>query len=154
MANKLKSYDDATRKLMQQAYALDVESTGPFQLPEMVYLLRESFKQKLTYRKVFPEVPLHVRECEPSTGFCLISSYYIYQHTGGGKVWDIEHNPLHWWLRHKQTGAVFDVTYTQFNEAIPYAEGLIESRIAGDETFTKILQQKAMALGKAARMDK
>ncbi len=151
--NKLKAYDDATRALMQRAYDFDVVATGSFSLPEMVYLLRESFKQKLTYRKVFPEDKF-ARDCEPSTGYCLVSSYYIYQHTGGDKVWDVMKSPLHWWLRHKETGAVFDVTYTQFNEPFPYELGSVEKRIKDDAMFAQIIQQKALALGKAARLDK
>ncbi len=153
MVNKLKSYDDATRKLMRQAMSLDVATHGNFELVEMVSLLREAFKQKLTYRKVFPEDRI-VRDCEPSTGYCLVSSYYIYQHTGADAVWDIMKTPLHWWLRHKQTGAVFDVTYTQFKDPFPYEMGTIESRVQDDEMFAHVLQQKALALGRAARMDK
>ncbi len=153
MANKLKSYDAATRKLMQQAMDLDVKSYSNFELVEMVSLLREAFKQKLTYRKVFPEDKI-VRDCEPSTGYCLISSFYIYQHTGGDAVWDIMKTPLHWWLRHKETGAVFDIAYTQFSQPFPYEMGVVETRVKDDEMFATVLQQKALALGRAARMDK
>ncbi len=150
--NKLKSYDNATRKLMQRAMEIDVQTRGEFSLPEIVYLLRESFKQKLTYRKVYPNEPLK-RECEPSTGFCLVSSYYIYENTGGDAIWDIMQTPLHWWLRHKQTGEVFDITYTQFTDPFPYEMGKPETRIKDDEMFLKMLQTKSIALGRAAGME-
>ncbi len=150
--NKLKSYDNATKKLMRQAMELDVNAMGRFSLPEMVYLLRESFKYKLTYRKVFPGDPFF-SNCDPSAGFCLVSSYYIYEHTGGDAVWEIMKSPVHWWLRHKQTGATFDVTYTQFKDPFPYEVGKIETRMQDDEIFANIVKTKAIALGRAARLD-
>ncbi len=153
MANKLKSYDKATEKLMVQAMELDVPITGRFSLPEMVFLLRNAFKQRLTYHRVFAEEPAWVKRGDPSEGFCLISSYYIYQHTGGDAVWKIMKSPLHWWLEHKQTGAVFDVTYTQFNEPFPYSVGTVEQRINNDAQFTEILQNKSAILGRYAGME-
>lgn len=153
MGNKLASYDKATEKLMRQAMDLDVPVAGRFSLPEMVFLLRDAFKQRLTYRRVFSELPAWVNRGDPSEGFCLVSSYYIYQHTGGDKVWRLMKSPLHWWLEHKQTGAVFDVTYTQFKEPFPYDVGTIEQRIENDAEFAEVLRNKSAILGRYAGME-
>lgn len=151
MSNRLKSYDNATRKLMLQAMELDVRDDGKFSLPDMVFLLRESFKYKLTYRRVFNEPSRG--SCDPATGFCIVSSFYIYTHTGGDAVWEIRHNPLHWWLVHRQTNTVFDITYTQFSEPFPYETGKPELRIQNDSDFTDMLTAKAALLGRAAGME-
>lgn len=153
MGNKLKSYDKATEKLMRQAMDLDVHAEGRFSLPEMVFLLRNAFKQRLTYHRVFSEEPAGLKRNDPSEGFCLVSSYYIYEHTGGDQVWRIMKSPLHWWLEHKQTGTVFDVTYTQFNEPFPYSVGTVEERIKNDEQFAEILRAKSATLGRYAGME-
>lgn len=152
MENKLKSYNEATQKLMLQAMQLDVADTGKFTLPEMVFLLRESFKQRITYKHVFDEI-LHEPQNDPSTGFCLVSSYYIYANTGGDAVWRLMHNPAHWWLVHRQTGAVFDITYTQFTDAFPYHLAREETRIKSDPQFLDILRTKAHILGHCAGME-
>lgn len=151
-ANKLKSYDKATQKLMLQAMELDVADDGRFSLPDMVFLLRETFKQRITYRHVFGEI-LREPQRDPSTGFCIVSSYYIYERTGGDAVWKIMHNPAHWWLVHRQTGAVFDVTYTQFSGAFPYHTGVEETRIKSDPDFVNMLRDKAYILGRDAGME-
>ncbi len=153
MGNKLKSYDKATENLMRQAMNLDVQTDGRFSLPEMVFLLRNAFKQHLTYRRVFAEDPIGVKRGDPSEGFCLVSSYYIYEHTGGDQVWRLMKSPLHWWLEHKQTGAVFDITYTQFNEPFPYSVGTIEQRIKKDPQFADVLHAKSAILGRYAGME-
>ena len=150
-SNKLASYNKATQGLMLQAMEYDVESSTNFSLSEMVFLLRESYKYKLTYRKVFNETL--AEKCDPATGFCIVSSYYIYERTGGDKVWDIMQTPIHWWLRHKQTGKVFDITYTQFDKPFPYQMGKIEPRIQNDEMFNRILHEKALILGRCAGME-
>lgn len=151
MPNKLKSYDDATNKLMLQAMSLDVPDGEKFSLPEMVYLLRQSYKYKLTYRRVFNELP--PENADPSTGFCIVSSYYIYERTGGAATWQIMQTPLHWWLQHKQTGMHFDITYTQFSQPFPYDMGVPETKIKNDAEFERILREKALILGKSAGME-
>jgi len=151
-ANKMKSYDAATRKLMLQAMKLNVRDDAKFSLPEMVFLLRESFKYKLTYRKVFNEI-LRETSADPATGFCIVSSYYIYEHTGGDDVWTIMQTPIHWWLKHRQTGETFDITYTQFKDPFPYEMGTPEMKIKNDSEFVKMLRDKALILGRTAGMD-
>ena len=151
MQNKLKSYDDATQRLMQQAAKYNVKSDTGFSLPEMVHMLRESYKYKLTFKKVFNGLPVGTHD--PATGFCAVSSYYIYERTGGDAVWDFMQTPVHWWLRHKQTGDVFDVTYTQFDKPFPYEMGEPDARIHTNPDFNKLLRQKALILGKCAGME-
>ncbi|MDE6250005.1 MAG: hypothetical protein K2M34_00010 [Alphaproteobacteria bacterium] len=151
MTNKLKAYDDATLALMHQAARYNVESTVFDSLPEMVRKLRIAYKQKLTCKKVFGGfIP---RPCDPATGYCLVTSYYIYERTGGNAVWDIMQTPVHWWLQHKQTGETFDVTYTQFDTPFPYHMGKPETRIYTDTEFCKFLRQKAYILGKCAGIE-
>lgn len=151
MQNKLKYYDEATKKLMLQATDYEVPQLGKFSLEEMVFLLREAFKYKLTYKKVFGE--LINGNCDPATGFCLVSSYYIYERTGEDKIWSLMKTPLHWWLQHKQYSGPFDITYTQFNTPFPYYKGTKELKIYTDEDFKKILQEKAYILGKQAGLE-
>lgn len=152
MTNKLKSYDRATEKLMSLALDMDVPvSKNGFALSEMVHLLRESFKYKLTYKRVFDE--LRPANCDPSTGFCLVSSYYIYENTGGDAQWTLMKSPLHWWLEHKRYG-VFDITYTQFGDKFPYSlYGTVEDRINKNNGFLELLQTKAHILGKCAGLE-
>lgn len=150
MTNKLKSYDKATRELMAAALDMDLPlSQNGMSAAEMVYLLRESFKYKLTYKRVFGE--MQTDNCDPSAGFCLVSSYYIYQNIGGDSQWQLMRgvNPMHWWLEHKRYG-VFDVTYTQFDKPVPYRDGMVERRIKDDPGFLNVLQQKALILGQCA----
>lgn len=151
MLNKLQAYDDATLALMRQVAKYDIKSTLFDSLPEMVRKLRIAYKQKLTYQRVFGEfIP---RTCDPATGYCLVTSYYIYEHTGGDAVWNIMQTPVHWWLQHKQTGETFDITYTQFNAPFPYEMGKPEIRIHNDAEFSKLLHQMACILGKCAGIE-
>ena len=149
MNNKLHSYDLATQKLMAQATELDVPTTGAFSLPKMVHLLRESFKYQLTYYRVFNE--LRPRNYDPSLGFCRVASYYINTHFPG--QFHFMRTPIHWWLRHRETGIDFDITYTQFNDPFPYHLGQIEEFTEKDQGIVKILQNKAMILGKSAGLE-
>ncbi len=149
--NKLQSYNAATDKLMQQAQGLKIINKTKFSLPEMVSLLRESFKYKITYKKVFNEL---LREkVDPATGFCIVSSFYIYERTGGDKVWNVMETPIHWWLEHKQTGEVFDITYTQFEDPFPYKMGTPVKKVKNDPRVIRILKEKALILGRAAGME-
>lgn len=151
MHNKLESYDKAMKELMLLAMDYEVPQIGKFSLEEMVFLLRESFKYKLTYKKVFGEVL--ESNCDPATGFCLVSSYYIYEKTGGDKIWTLMKNPLHWWLQHKVYYGPFDITYTQFDTPFPYYTGLPEQRIYTDKEFLKIVKEKAFLLGQQAGLE-
>lgn len=151
MTNKLESYDKATRELMEAALAMDglPRAENGMHLVGIVRLLRESFKYRTTYNRVFGAIaPANL---EPSAGFCLVSSYYIYQNTGGDSQWNLMKgtNPVHWWLEHKRYG-VFDITYTQFDKPFPYRSGMIERRIENDPKFLARIQAQAKILGQCA----
>ncbi len=152
MISKLESYNEATKGLVILAEDYEVPKVGKYSLPEIVQSLRESFKYKLTYKKVFGD--LIERECNPSTGFCLISSYYIYNSTGGQDIWKIMKNPVHWWLEHNLISGPFDITYDQFNNVgFSYQTKLQELRIPNDKIWTKDIHERAMILGKCAGLE-
>ncbi|MDR1338146.1 MAG: hypothetical protein LBJ73_03930 [Rickettsiales bacterium] len=156
MLNKLKSYNKASEELVLRAYDYELPVIGKFSFPEIVYMLRESFKYKLTYRRVFGENRESLGGGNifmPSEGFCLVASYYIYQSTGADKEWTLQKNPAHWWLEHKNISGPFDVTHDQFSTPFPYYLKSAEARIGKDEGFTEMLREKAMILGKAAGLE-
>lgn len=111
--NKLAKYDRETQNLMLRAMEFEDVHNEKFTLPGMVYLLRNSFKERLTHKAVLDEINMRPN-ADPSSGFCMISSYLIYSLTGADKVWEIHGTNLHWWLYHKQTNTIFDITHTQF----------------------------------------
>ncbi len=145
------SYDKATEKLVLLAQDYEVPQVGKYSLDEMVYLLRESFKNNVTFNKVF-DMKLD-RKGDPSAGFCLVSSYYIYEHTGGDKIWTLMASPSHWWLQHKIYSGPFDITYTQFSKPFDYHCGRPETKIYNDSMFAQVLRQKAYILGKQAGLE-
>ena len=139
----------ATRALMAQAAKYNIKSENGFTLPEK---LRASYKQKLTFHKVFSGFMRG--EHDPATGFCAVTSYYIYEQTGGDAVWDFMQTPVHWWLRHKQTGETFDVTYTQFDKPFPYEMGIPDVRINNDDYhMRKMLQFESHILARCAGLE-
>jgi hypothetical protein len=151
MHNKLESYNKATERLMLLAVDYDLPNAGKFSLPEMVYLLRESFKYGLTYRKVFGDLRTSAEAARPATGFCLIASYYIYDAFPG--EWKIMKNSIHWWLEHKIISGPFDITFDQFDTPLDYRMGVPEKRIPIDKEWTKIVHDKARILGRSAGLE-
>lgn len=153
--NKLAKYDKATFDLMSVAAEFDDVYNENFTLPDMVYLLRRSFKERLTHSAVLEETKMR-QNTDPSSGFCMISSYLIYSMTGGDKVWELQGTPLHWWLYHKQTKTIFDVTYTQFSpteiQGI-YLQGCPVNKLKTDEMFYEVLQAKAHKLAHRAGLE-
>lgn len=153
MPSKLTSYDNATKKLMTQAGRFNVPDHNVFSLPEVVFFLRESFKYKLTRKKVLnfviPNDRAHI-----ATDFCKVASYYIYANTGGEEFWTLKETPLHWWLEYKQTGEIFDVTYDQFPEPFPYTIKPKAAPVFGkDALFTEHLINSAKILGQCTKLD-
>jgi hypothetical protein len=57
-------------------------------------------------------------------GLCYVASETMYHLTGGKEVWkpnQMEYNGVsHWFLIHKETGNVFDLTEEQFDDAVPH----------------------------------
>ena len=75
--NKLAKYDQETRNLMRVGLNFEDVSNEKFSLAEMVYLLRNSFKERLTHKTVLDENEIR-QNTDPASGFCMISSYLIY----------------------------------------------------------------------------
>lgn len=153
--NKLAKYDQETNNLMLAAMDfedIDNESLG---LPGMVYLLRNAFKERLTRKVVLDETKM--RPCtDPSSGFCVISSYLIYSLTGGDKVWELRGTNLHWWLYHKQTGTIFDITGSQFSKTDIkkiYKQGVPVNKLKTDDMFYDMLKTKAQILAHRAGIE-
>lgn len=154
--NKLARYDAASNELMLDAMEFDDVYNAQFSLPEIVYLLRNTFKERITRKEVLGETEFRPNT-DPSSGFCMIASYLIYSMTGGDKVWELHGTFLHWWLYHKQSHTIFDVTYTQFNDKelqAHYKKGRPVSRLKTDPMFYDILMQKSQLLAKRAGLAK
>ena len=111
--NRLAHYDQETNNLMLDAMEFKDAYNANYTLPEMVYLLRKSFKERKTRHDVLGKYDLELYENEfeydsngqkrkkdPARGFCMVSSYLIYSMTGGDKVWELYGTPMHWWLVH------------------------------------------------------
>jgi len=158
--NKLKAYDEETRNLMAKALNLDViDFKNAFDesvyLPEIVYLLRRSFKERVTHLKVLGEKDMR-SGTDVSSGFCMFASYLIYSMTGGDKIWELRGTNLHWWLYHKQTQTVFDITRSQFPKedlSEIYAMGQPVKKLKKDELFYDVLKAKAKILAQRAGLE-
>jgi len=145
---KFTSYEKATEKLANQAVALNVR-------PDMVRALRAAFKNPDTYLKVFGEKrPDNLRSW--STSYCEVASYYVYINTGGAQVWNLVNNPIHWWLEHKSSGEIFDITYDQFSSLEPNFYTLHKLPASADPEWKQDeqkLRARAMILGKCAGLE-
>ncbi len=153
--NKLGRYDKASQQLMLTAMEFDDIVSEKFSLPEIVFLLRRTFKERLTRKMVLNETKMRPHT-DPSSGFCVYSSYLIYSMTGGDKVWELQGTNLHWWLYHKQSGTVFDVTHTQFTPKEVreiYKLGRPVSELKKDDTFNDILKMRAHTLARRAGLE-
>ena len=153
--NKLAQYDQETRNLMLDAMEFEDVYNENFTLAGMVYLLRNSFKERLTHRKVLDEKELPPN-IDPASGFCMISSYLIYSLTGGDRVWELQGTNLHWWLYHKQTHTIFDITHTQFSpEHLRdiYKCGRPVTKLKTDPVFNEVLRAKSQILAHCAGLE-
>ena len=152
--NKLAQYNQESNKLVLSAINFEDAYSENFTLPEIVYLLRESFKKRLTHHRVLGE---EMRgDIDPSDGFCMISSYLIYSMTGGDAVWQLRGTNMHWWLYHKKSHTIFDVTHTQFDsKQLPeiYKMGRPVNELKTDEMFYDVLKEKALTLAKYAGLE-
>ncbi len=153
--NKLALYDQETQNLMSDAVDFEDVYNENFTLADMVWLLRDSFKKRITHIKVLDEKGIP-ENTDPATGFCMISSYLIYSLTGGEKVWELHGTNLHWWLYHKQSRTIFDITHTQFSpEHLRdiYKVGKKVSKLKTDPVFYDILKAKAHTLAHYAGLE-
>ena len=167
--NKLEAYDQESRYLMLDAMDFEDVHTEKFTLPEIVYLLRNTFKERSTRYKVLGKEDLELYDQEykidsegnkipkdPSSGFCMVSSYLIYSMTGGDKVWELHGTTLHWWLYHKQSQTRFDITHTQFDPKElnhHYSLGKNVKYLNTDPMFFNILREKAKILAHSAGLE-
>lgn len=169
--NKLSYYDKATRELMERATAYNDIMVGEYTLPYAVVALREAFKHKLTYKKVFGEdmfVKYYPSKTDPAQDFCLISSYYIYSRSGGDKFWDLKTSGIHTWLQAKNYSEPFDITFTQFvepqqyeimtydyfiNNVFPYKKGRLLTMLRKDKIFLDDVIKSAAILGQCAGLE-
>lgn len=59
-------------------------------------------------------------------GLCYVVSETMYHLTGGKKTWrpeQMEHEGVsHWFLVHKETETIFDLTESQFDTSVPHNE--------------------------------
>ena len=153
--NKLAKYDQETNRLVLTALNFEDIYSENFSLTDMVYLLRNSFKERLTHRVVLDEKEMR-KNTDPSSGFCMISSYLIYSLTGGDKVWNLMGTNLHWWLYHKQTNTIFDITHTQFSSKEIkeiYKLGVPVTKLKTDDMFYNVLKAKAHLLAHRAGLE-
>ena len=149
MKEKLKSYDEATKKLVNQANGYNLPNIGKKSFSEIVYALRESFKQQETHKQIFGAYVVGKNDSF-SEGFCMYGTYYLYKILPD--IFKIMRDPDHWWLvdlNNKQ----FDLTYCQFPFEYDYKYGEQEKRIGVDKDFTEEINKMAVVLGKCAGLD-
>ena len=145
LSEKEKKFDITTQKLVKLAGGYKVIVSGEFTFPQIVEKLRNTFKDPYIYHKIFTR-----GNCNFAHGYCLAASYCVMQHTGGKDIWKLIKGQLHWWLIHKATGQIFDITYDQFNSYYNYANGTLETRIGKAPIFTKAAKTQASLLAKYA----
>jgi hypothetical protein len=120
---------------------------GKLSLPYMVEKLRNAISDdKLNIIMFGDEIKNF------GNGFCLSASYYIMKNTGGEEVWTLMSGPLHWWLVHKSSGKIFDITYDQWS-MYDYSKGKIETRIGKSKLFTNEIQKQSMFLAKYSGLE-
>ena len=153
--NKLSHYDKESERLMLTAMNFEDIVSEKFSLPEIVFLLRRAFKERITHKVVLDENKMRPHT-DPSSGFCMIASYLIYSMTGGDNVWEMRGTNLHWWLYHKQSNTIFDVTHTQFTPKEVreiYTIGRPVNELKTDNTFNNILKMRAQKLAHRAGLE-
>ena len=153
--NKLAQYNQETRRLMDVAKQFQDIDTEKFTLSEIVSLLRNSFKERLTHATVLGEKEMR-ENTDPSSGFCMTASYLIYLLTGGDKVWELRGTNLHWWLYHKKSNTVFDITNTQFpvdDIKQIYKLGRPVAELKTDDKFNEMLKIQARTLAHRAGIE-
>ncbi|MDR2413231.1 MAG: hypothetical protein LBD50_03410 [Rickettsiales bacterium] len=130
LPEKEKHYELATRKLLKKADSLPLDKFDRINLKNITLMLRDSFK--LEYVREFVLGQEFKDTFHWAAGFCLSSSECVYRLTKGGHIWDFMHiNDIwtygpHCYLRHRQSGIIYDITadqYTCFGMQIPYNLG-------------------------------
>lgn len=145
MSEKEEKFNQATKSLINLSQDYNVKIVSKFSLPDLTKKLREIFKNPDVYKNI---LGFDIPENNPGRGFCLLASYYIMQKTGGDKVWKLMKGVAHWWLVHKESGKIFDITYDQFPRYYNYNIGNPEIRIGKSTTINNIVQSQAKMLDK------
>lgn len=118
-----------------------------FSLSYIIEKLRSAISDEKLYNIMFND-----NKHNMGNGFCLIASYYIMKNTGGSDIWSLVSGPLHWWLIHKPSGKIFDITYDQWSR-YDYSKGKLETRIGKSQIFTNEVHKQAMFLAKYAGLE-
>lgn len=151
MTSDEKDFDIGTQRLIRLAGGFSIASAGQNTFPHIVEKLRTLFKSDDVYRFVMGEE--RKIGFDYGRNFCLVASYYIMKNTGGDAVWSLFTGPIHWWLVHKSTGNIFDITYDQFPR-YRYSIGKPETRIPEASIFTAKVQRQLALLSKCVEQDK
>lgn len=138
-----KSYNHATKKLLDLASRLDAVSMPMFEaqytLYDITYALRDLYSQFLFRKKFVGNQEFNGFVPWPK-GFCALSSICIYELYGGNIVWEPSAIKLGAWdyapvvfLRNNFTGDAFDPTGDQFAPLnVPYELGTPINRSVKD----------------------
>lgn len=134
MNEYIKSYDAATRKVLERASQLDRllldKFDAKYTLYDIAYVLRNKYKDHLFRDKYVGDMQFLGFTPYPK-GFCALSSICIYELYGGDQVWtpsaihlgDWEYAPVVF-LRDKFNDIAFDATGDQFAPLrVPYELG-------------------------------
>ena len=134
MKEYTKSYDDATRKVLERAAQLDRflldKFDAQYTLNDITYVLRSKYKDPLFRDKYVGDMQFRGFTPYPK-GFCALSSICIYELYGGDQIWTPSAIHMGSWeyapvvfLRDNFNGIAFDVTGDQFAPLrVPYELG-------------------------------
>jgi hypothetical protein len=157
---KITAYDNATRKILDQARQVDLRAAAKFEaeysLAEIVSVMRGLFKNPRFRKKFSVDIFFADQVVYPAKGFCALSSMCVYELYGGGAFWDFQaitmgsgdHAPVVF-LRDIFDWIPFDATGDQFAPlAVPYELGQPINRKlnpAGQKEFIRQVQRELAA---------
>lgn len=134
MKNYIKSYDEATQKVLELAGRIDRTALNKFDaqyaLYDITYVLRNKYKDHLFRDRYVGDMQFNGFTPFPK-GFCALSAICTYELYGGESIWQPsaihlgawEHAPVVF-LREIETGTAFDPTGDQFAPLrVPYELG-------------------------------
>lgn len=151
MKDYIKLYDDATKKVLEQASKIDrralKEFDAKYTLYDITYVLRNKYKDHLFRDRYVGDMQFQGFTPYPK-GFCALTTIAIYNLYGGPVIWDPyaikvgtwDHAPVVF-LQEIETGNAFDPTGDQFAPLrVPYELGTpINRRIQDMKTPNKDL---------------
>lgn len=150
---RVAEYDRQSAQLEQDSLRLHYVTNNKYTLQTIVSSLRNAFKNTETRNNVLGNMYLRPSD-DFSAGFCFISSYLIYSMTGGDAVWEIHAAaPMHWWLVHKETNTIFDITYSQFKPEMLHNLYQNGTKVEPNSSTLHLLQEKAQKLAQSAGLE-